>query len=246
MCPVRSSLALLVLAGCDVVAGVDVEVRPCDDGNDMFDGDPITIAAANAFSLSWDRDLVVYVLDALVYEQRLPDGDPQLIDLGIYTVEQVALAPEADALFYSSAIEPPLLAAALRIAPAQWTFDGAAPAGVYAGTPSSPEYGPRRVLVRMTVAGQVQEYVQDGNTWRSIGDAFPVGGTHAPNLTASGLDMVFSDTTGVYAAHRPSADAAFTEPTLLLAGEHSRPQLLDRCHELYVIDPDQVINRYDR
>ena len=240
----RSSLALLVLAGCDVVAGVDAEARPC--GDDMFDGEPVTITAANAFSLSWDRDVLVYVLDTFVYEQRLPDGDPQLIDLGIYPVEQVALAPEADAVFYSSALEPPELAAALRVAPAQWTFDGAAPAGTYAGTPSSPEFGPRRVLVRPVLAGSIQEFVQDGNAWVPVGDPLAIAGDHAPNLTASGLDLVFADTTGVYIAHRSNVDVAFGAPQLILGGEHARPQLLDRCRQLYVIDPDQVINRYDR
>jgi len=241
---VRSSLALLVLAGCDVVAGVDAEPRPC--GDDMFDGDPVTITAANAFSLSWDRDVLVYVLDALVYEQRLPDGEPKVIDLGIYPIDQLALAPEADALFYSSALEPPELAAALRVAPTQWTFDGAAPAGTYAGTPSSPEFGPRRVLVRQVLGGPIQEFVQDGNAWVPVGSPLAIAGDHAPSLTASGLDLVFADATGVYSAHRGSVEVPFGEPQLILAGEHARPQLLDRCHELYVIDPDQVINRYDR
>jgi hypothetical protein len=241
---VRSSLVLLALAGCDVVAGVDTEVRPC--GDDMFDGDPVTITAADAFSLSWDRDVLVYVFQAFVYEQRLPDGEPQMIDLGIYPIDQVALAPEADALFYSPALEPPELVAALRIAPTQWTFDGAAPAGAYAGTPTSPEFGPRRVLVRPVLAGPIQEYVQEGNAWVAVGSALAIGGDHAPNLTASGLDMVFADPVGVHIAHRRSVDVAFGEPQLILGGEHARPQLLDRCHELYVIDPGEVINRYDR
>ena len=238
-------LVVLACAGCDVVAGVDVAARPCDV--DTFAGAPVALVdGATSFSVSWDRDLLVYTEGAQVFEQALPDGEPQPIDLGIYPVFALALAPEADALFYSAAIEPPQLTAALRAGPTAWTLDGGAPIGSFAGTPSSPEFGPRHVLVRLTSPGDVQEYEQDGDTWRAVGEVHPVDGGFAPNLSASGLDVVFESLDGVFVAHRDHVGEWFGEATAILPGEHHSPQLLDRCRELYVIDPSLVLNRYDR
>jgi hypothetical protein len=240
---VRSSALLVLLAGCDVVAGVEIERAPCDAGT--FAGIPTSdVVAATGFSLSWDRDLLVYSDDRAVFQQRLPGGDPTPIDLGIYDVGELALAPEGDALFFTQQIEPPIVAAALRDG-TSWTFDGVAPAGSFAGTPSSPEFGPRRVLVRLAMGGAVQEYEQDGNTWVPVGPTQTVDSAIAPNLTPSGLDMVFASHDGVLVAHRASVGDWFGEPLLILPGEHQFPQLLDRCRELYTLD-DLVVRRYAR
>jgi len=240
---VRSSALLVLLAGCDVVAGVEIERAPCDAGS-FADIATTDVVAATGFSLSWDRDLLVYSGDGAVFQQRLPGGDATPIDLGIYDVGELALAPEGDALFYTRQIEPPVVAAALRDGTA-WTFDGVAPAGSFAGTPSSPEFGPRRVLVRLAAGGAVQEYEQDGNAWMPVGPTQAVDSAIAPNLTPSGLDMVFASSGGVLVAHRASVDEWFGEPLLILPGEHQFPQLLDRCRELYTLD-QLVVRRHAR
>ena len=239
----RSSALLVLLAGCDVVAGVEIERAPCDAGS-FADVATSDLVAATGFSLSWDRDLIVYLTDTGAFQQRLPGGDAIAIDLGIYDVGEPALAPEGDALFYTQQIEPPLVVAALR-AGTSWTFDGVAPAGSFAGTPSSPEFGPRRVLVRVAMGGAVQEYEQDGNAWVPVGALQAVDSTIAPNLTPSGLDMVFASRDGVLVAHRASVDEWFGEPLLIQPGEHQFPQLLDRCRELYTLD-QLVVRRYAR
>jgi hypothetical protein len=246
---VRSRLALagaalaLACGGCDAVFGVAVDSKPCDDGS-FAHAKPAELVAADSFSVSWDEDQIVYSVDGLVYQRALPDGTPVKIDVSIYPPAALALAPEGDALFLTAEEEPPLLQAATH--DATWTVDPIVPAGTTAGTPSAAEFGPRRVLVRQhAMDPDVQEYEADGAAWHPVGDPHPVAGERAPNLTPSGLDMVYADDTGVFVAHRATTDAWFGAAVQILPGRHAFPQLLGHCRALYAADAGMV-RRYDR
>jgi hypothetical protein len=92
-----------------------------------------------------------------------------------------------------------------------------------------------------------------GDGWQPVGDVRLIGGNYAPNLTPSGLDMLYQDDPGdgaaVFIAHRPSTAVWFGPPVAILPGVHSFPQLLDHCRSLYALDitvDEQVVRRYDR
>jgi hypothetical protein len=248
-------LALAAAGGCDLVLGVDGQTAPCGDES-FASAAPTDVVVADSFSLSWARDLIVYESNGRLYEKSLPGGEPTVVDAMVYTPVALALAPEGDALFATAQVETPFLMAAVRTGAASWKLDGVVPIGTIAGTPSAAEFGPRRVLVRLRpLLPEVQEYEADGNQWRPIGDTHAVPGDRAPNLTPSGLDMVYyydrpADQPGVYIAHRSSIEAWFGSPTAILPGTHTVPQLLGRCRSLYAADVEPganpVVRRYDR
>ncbi len=259
---VRAWAIVVCLAGCDGVFGLEADNGPCATG--LFDGAKTTdLRFAEAFSISWDRDLIVFTNAGLPFEQGLPDGKPTPLDIGPYTMTSISLAPEGDAMFYSAAVEPIELRAAVKRS-STWTDDALVPPGTFAGTPSADEFGPRRVLVRLFDAqNTVQEYEDQSGVWQPIGDVHTIpGAAVAPNLTPTGLDMVYAGVAsnglqGVFAAHRAATNVWFDAPQLILSGPHSSPQLLDRCHQLYVADPvvpampgpmggEDVVRRYER
>ena len=237
--------------GCNLVLGVERDTRPCGDES-FSNAAPSDVTAAELFSVSWDGDRMVYASGGVLYEQALPAGEPAAIDATLYPALALALAPEGDAMFITAQVEPPLLQAAVRSGPARWAPDAIVPAGALAGSPSAAEFGPRRVLVRLRFgAPEVQEYEADDNRWAPVGDIHAIGGTFAPNLTPSGLDMVYGDSSGdspaVFVAHRASTAAWFGAPVAIMAGAHAFPQLLDRCRALYTLDTtDHVVRRYER
>jgi hypothetical protein len=251
---------VLVLAcaagGCDLVFGVSDDAAPC--GDESFAGAVSTaIVTAQAFSVSWAGDRIAYEDSGVLRDRPLPDGAPRSIDLTVYDALEIALTPEADAMFFTANIEPPVLQAFVRSG-ASWLLDGVVPSGAIAGSPSAVEFGPRRVLVRIRqdLPG-VQEYEADGDHWRPVGDVHPVGGMQAaPNLTPSGLDMIYTeligDAPGVVVAHRPSTGAWFGAPRVILPGSYESAQLLGRCRTLYALDvrPElgagAIVRRYDR
>lgn len=211
------------------------ELRPCDDSS-FASAKPTHIVDAYAFSVTWERDRM-YFATGLTYEMSLPNGKPQAVDLGPYSADTLAVAPEGDGMFFTVAFEPPMLLGAVQTGSA-WASDPLVPLGTYAGTPTAAAFGPRRVLVRLRYSlSQVQEYEDDGNTWQPVGPVHSIPGDFAPNLTPAGFDMVYADHAGaVWIAHRPSVGEWFGDATMILDGQHQFPQLLDRCHELYVID----------
>jgi hypothetical protein len=240
------ALALVALCGCDAVLGLDDTPRACGDGT--FDAaTPVDVVHGETFSVSWDRDLVVYTALGIPYQQRLPDGQPEAIDLGVETPTSFALAPEGDAVMFSVVLDTPVVKAALRVGGATWNMRGLAPVGAYAGTPSADEFGPRRVLVRPSFESDLQEYEDQDGQWVAIGDLHALDGSFAPNLTPNGLDMVWSGAGAVVIAHRTTRDDWFGDPVQILAGAHIGPQLLDRCNQLFVADSDGgslVVRRY--
>jgi len=246
----RSSLILVLLAGCDSVFGLVDDPKPCQPAS--FDGmTPTTLAVADEFSVDWDQRFAVISMDGLMYEMELPAGELVAIDLGVYMDLGLSLSPEGDALFYTAQIEPVLLRGALRTAAARWTLDATVPRGSYAGTPSGDAFGPRHVLVRLrTNDADVIEYEDRDGVWMPVGDLHPVPGQRAPNLSPNGLVMVYAaqDALGehaIYAATRASRDEWFGNPQKILTGEYSQPQLLGKCHNLYV-DDGALLQRFDR
>lgn len=246
-------IALGGAGGCDLVFGVDADTAPCSDAS-FADATPSKVVDADTFSLSWARDRIVYGSAGSVFEMALPGGDPLPVETMPYTPNALALAPEGDAMFLTAEIEPPLLQAAVRTGGASWLLDAVVPPGAIAGTPSAAEFGPRRVVVRLHLnSPKVQEYEADGNRWRPVGDVHAIAGLHVPNLTPSGLDLVYDDAygdaPGVFLAHRASTDAWFGAPVAILPGLHLHPQLLGRCHTLYTADvmpgTNPVVERYD-
>ena len=253
-------LALLVgVCGCDVVAGLDEPTRPCTLSS-FASAKVSDVALGEQFSISWDLSLLVYSTSALRYEQKLPGGTALQIDLGEYDITGFGLDPEGDALFYTTATEPPILSASVRGAPGSWRADPIVPVGTYAGTPSADVFGPRRVIVRMRPAGDdVQEYEDDAGLWKPIGDAHTLPGAFAPNLTPNGLTAVWAmnlddGSQAIVGATRASTSDWFGSPVVLLPGMASSPQLLDRCEQLYVVEATApgiqpssgVIHRYAR
>jgi hypothetical protein len=253
----RSSLACLVAVlasgGCDRVFGLSGgELAPC--GDQSFEGaKATTIGPGDSFSVSWDRDRIVYSPnDGIAYEQALPDGAPHQIDLGPYPADVIALAPEGDAVFVTAILETPTLQASVRV-DGSWTEDPIVPVGTFAGTPTAAELGPRRVLVKLRITeAAVQEYEDQDGHWQPVGVPHDVPSTFAPNLTPAGFDMVYSDgsANAVVIAHRSSLDEWFGNPVVLLYGAHRFPQVLDRCHQLFVSETNALgraeVQRYDR
>jgi hypothetical protein len=250
-----AGLSLTAAGGCDLVFGIDDAAAPC--GDESFDTARVTdVLPADMMSISWTGDRMVYSQDGRLYEQALPDGEPRLIDAAQYPPGAIALAPEGDALFVTAEVEPLLLQVVVRGSDASWALDGIVPVGTLAGSPSAAEFGPRRVLVRLRAnLPEVQEYEADDNRWKPVGDPHAVPGVYAPNLTPSGLDMVYHDAEGdapaVYVAHRTSTAAWFGAPAAILSGTHVFPQLLGRCRTLYTGDSmagdlTRTVRRHDR
>lgn len=243
--------------GCNLVLGVSSETAPCDDAS-FAAAAGTRITRAEAFSVSWDQDQVLYSADGITYDRPLPSGDPIAVDAVLYVAMALALSPEGDAMFVTAEIEPPVLQAAIRSSATHWTTDAIVPRGTLAGAPSAAEFGARRVLVRLRVdQPAVQEYEAAGDHWQPIGDVHPIGGPAVPNLTPNGLDMVYEDADAsgpaVFVAHRRSIDTWFGDPVAILPGEHRFPQLLGRCRTLYALDTragdptsDLYVRRYDR
>ena len=239
--------ATILSGGCDLVIGLGGAPTPCDAVS-FATAQPVDVAPAEDFSISWDGSLVVYANNGLPVEQILPDGPPSPIEL-VYRFVGLSLAPEADALFFTALIEPLTLVGAVRDHAGAWQLTRAVPRGTYAGTPSADAeaYGPRRVLVRLRdSAPDVQEYEDDAGTWVAVGNIHAVDGRDAPNLTPNGLTMVYATDAGVFSAKRDSTSAWFGEPAMILPGAHTSPQLLGRCKQLYVIDNNQMVRRYDQ
>jgi hypothetical protein len=239
-------LALLVgvlCAGCDVIVGVDESPAPCGTAS-FAKAKQTVITPADDFSISWDLSFAVLVKNGWPYEMALPNGMPIDIDLGVYNDEGLSINPEGNAVFFTAMIEPAVLHAAVRTAPGMWKDDPIMPVGTFAGTPSADEFGPKRVLVLMqnVLSAQLQEYENDDGLWKPVGDAHPNVSDRAPNLTPNGLTMVYNDGTGaVGIATRKSTADWFGDPVTILrasqyADDHTAPQLLDQCRQLYVID----------
>lgn len=256
----RGVLAGLGLAigcgGCHIVFGVDADARPC--GDEPFSSAPIELDLpggfeVETFSVSWDRDRIVWETAGSLYEQALPGGEAVVIDPTVYNALAVALAPEGDAMFVTAQIEPPVLMAAVRSAAAGWVRDAIVPPGTMAGSPSAAEFGPRRVLVRQRFGRpEVQEYEAVDNRWQPVGDVHPIGGKYGPNLTPSGLDMLYAADAGdgpaVFIAHRASTAEWFGAPVAILPGAYEFPVLLNRCRSLYALDTSamHVVRQYAR
>jgi hypothetical protein len=238
-------LLLLALSGCDLVVGISDDPRPCDATT--FTGSGAPIIDADAFSIDWDQQFGVMSKSGLAFEYQLADGTQTPIDLGVYVPGEFALSPEGTGLFFTAETEPMMLVAAARKADTPWMMGGRTPAGTYAGTPSADAFGPRHAIVRVRPGDTaVQEFVDDNGVWKPIGDPHELAAIGAPNLTPSGLTMVFATGDGVYQATRSSRDVWFGEPTLVLAGMHRAPQLLGRCSNLYTVDGQSMVTRYDR
>jgi hypothetical protein len=242
----RSELVLLLaLSGCDLVVGISDDPRPCDVG--VFTGSGAPIVEADAFSIDWDARFAVMAHGGVTFEYSFEGGTKTPIDLGPYTPGSFALSPEGTGLLFTVQTEPPMLVAAARKDDQPWKMGGRTPAGTYAGTPSADAFGPRHALVRIhpnDVA--IQEFIDDSGIWTPVGDPHDLPGIGAPNLTPSGLTMVYATADGVYEATRSSRDAWFGNPVLVLPGMHHWPQLLGACSNLYVIDPSGMVTRYER
>jgi hypothetical protein len=246
----RSSVvALVALAGCDLVFGLDDKPEPCPLAS--FDGAaPTTITAAQHYSIDWDQTFAVISQEGASFEMALPDGAPTPTDLGLYMTLGLSLNPEANALFYTIMVEPMELKGALR-GDEGWRLDAVVPRGTFAGTPSADVFGPRRVMIReRELSADVQEFEDTNGVWKPIGAPLPIPGMLPPSLTPNGLTMVYAATDAegapmILAAQRSSVDAEFSAPTILLRGDYRAPQLCGMCQQLYVISgPDLV--RFDR
>lgn len=254
----RSSLAILALVaapGCDVVFGLDSDIGPC--GSSSFDGATETMVQpeTEVFSVTRDGDFGVFQQSGQLRQRALPDGELAPVDFSIYQAMQLGLSPEGDAMFFTAAIEPPKVFAGTHegLAPT-WDAAGVSFHGSSAGIPSAAEFGPRRVIVRETAdASTVQEYRQAGDAWEAVGDPHELLG-RAPNLTPSGLDIVFQDAAGIEIAHRASTDEWFGDPTVISTTEAAnQPVLVGRCTTLFVVHPyadgtmlKTGVFRYDR
>jgi len=242
-------LALLLgaLTGCDVVFGLDESPAPCGAAS-FANAKPHDVVTAAHASVSWDRTRAIISVDESPYEVDLPSGQPVPISIGPYSTFSLSLSPEGTSLLFSVELEPPELYAAVRgKAETDWHVDTNAPVGTFAGVPSADVFGPRRVLVRMGANGPLQEYEDDSGTWKPIGDRRDYAGEFAPNLAPNGLTMVYrgtqdDGTPAIFEAGRASTSSWFGAPTVILAGEHSDPQLLDQCHSLYAVDATDDVN----
>ena len=93
-----------------------------------------------------------------------------------------------------------------------------------------------------------EQQAADSDQQTAIGDPQTAPAVFAPNLTPSGLTMVYeqSDGSGVYIATRAALADRFGDATLILPGDHRAPQLLGACTALYTVDPPSDLVRYDR
>jgi hypothetical protein len=249
-------LVIACLGGCDVVWGLSGEPSACELG--AFDGEPVATATDGfRFTVSGDGERAILIEDeASVFEAELAIGDRQPVELPPYTPIAIALSPEGDLLFHSSAIEPTLLELAERTNGVWMKSDRVPPKGVFAGVPSSLAFGARRVIVRLRDTGtDVQEYVDDGAAWNPVGDPQPLPGSLAGNLTENGLTMTFLDVDpangepAIFAANRASVDDWFGAPVQLRAGTHETNggQLIGKttCDTLFVSEQG-ALRRFDR
>jgi hypothetical protein len=239
------ALVLSACTGCDAVFGLDESPAPCAPAS-FAQAKPTDVVAADHASVSWALDRAVISLNGLAYEVTLPSGQPAAIDIGPYMTHSLALSPEGTSLLFSIEEEPPRLYAADR-GTTGWNIDTNVPVGTFAGVPSADAFGPRRVLVRMRATGPMQEYEDDSGTWKPVGDLHDYDGQLAPNLAPNGLTMVYAGTQqdgtpAVFEATRANTGSWFGEPTAILPADASDPQLLDRCHSLYVVEPTGDVN----
>jgi len=250
------ALVLSALAGCDSVIGLDEPLPHCSGA--AFDTAKTTdIVSADDFSVSWSAQRGIVILSGVPYELSLADNTQTEIDLGVpYSAQSLALSPEGDSLLFTANIEPLTMYAALRSS-ATWRLDSNVPVGTYAGTPSEDAIGPRRILVRMRMGGELQEYEDQGGLWKPVGGQHDFGGLFSANLTENALTMVYQGTQddgtpAVFEATRTSTSDWFGTPKVILAGDHKEPQLVDTCHKLFVIDamPEDsyfpILRRYDQ
>jgi hypothetical protein len=252
---VRVAIVIIALAtsGCDLVFGLSGDPRACELGTfEGAFGTPILTTTDPAmgfdqFTVAWDETLAIVQANGLPYQLALPGTTLVPIDLGVYPSMTLALGADGDSLFYSAAIEPPLLQSARHTGDAAWEIGDAVPAGTYAGVPSSSEFGARRILVRLRDGlPDVQEYEEQKGRWVALGTSHAIDGGLAPNLTPDGLAMSYEAGGVAYAATRPTIGDWFGDPVALMAGGHRNPQLFDRCHRLYTLDGDGFVRRYDR
>jgi hypothetical protein len=110
--------------------------------------------------------------------------------------------------------------------------------------------------VRIRMGGELQEYEDQDGLWKPIGDTHEFNGLFSANLTENALTMVYAGmqddgTSAVFEATRASTSDWFGTPTMILAGDHHDPQLVDDCHKLFVVDPAtdggvfSVLRHYD-
>jgi hypothetical protein len=247
----RSSALLLALAGCDVVFQLDTEVRACESSpidpataTDLAPAELASIDAAQQFAIVRDPTLMLRQID-LASGEATAEG----LELGAYNALSLALVPEGDALFFTAAIEPPVLQGAVRDGDGWRTANDLLPTGTAAGTPSARAFGARRLLVRLVRdAADVQEFEEVEGRWRPVGSPLAMLGTDGPNLTPNGLTAVFTarspivgedgevTAAGIYLTSRAGIDAPFGPPSLILEGGYNSPQLLDQCKHLYAVD----------
>ena len=236
----RSSVLLLLLAGCDLAFGVGGDPSPCTLA--PFDDAPVDeLVAADDFSVDWDQTFAIVSRETGTVVWSFEGGEKP-IDLGVYVIAGFSLAPEGNALFYTAMIEPPLLQGAVRKGEA-WEVAPALPPGRFAGTPSADVFGPRRVLV--TVDGKLLEFEDDAGRWVAVGTEHMLEVSRAPNLTPNGLTAVYAGADGIYAMSRPTTNDWFGEPVKILASADRSPQLLGQCERLYTTH-DGVLRRYQR
>lgn len=249
------ALVLGALAGCDSVIGLDDPLPHCSAAT--FDAaKTVDIVSADDFSVSWSSQRGVVALSGSASEVSLADNSQTAIDLGVpYMPQSLALSPEGDALLFTASIEPLTMYAAVR-GDATWRLDPNVPVGTYAGTPSEDAIGPRRLLVRMRMGGELQEYEDRGGLWKPVGDQHDFAGLFSANLTENALTMVYAGvqddgSPAVFQATRESTSDWFGAPTVILTGDHKDPQLVDQCHKLFVVDPApegsyfSILRRYD-
>jgi hypothetical protein len=236
-------LIAALCGGCDAVFSVG-DTHACLVTS--FDhAKPEALLTAEYFSINWDENYAVLVDGGLPYEYHF-DGMPTPIDLGPTVQEDLALSPEGDGLFWTTAGDPFLLVGAASHDGTTWTTGTRVPRGTFAGTPSADGFGVRHVLVRLRYAQPaVQEYVDDNGIWMPTGDPHDMPGDWGPNLTPNGLTVVWDDADGVHEATRTSIDSWFGQDTLVLAGAHRTPQLLGHCETLYTVDSG-MLTRYRR
>ena len=249
------ALVLSALAGCDSVVGLDDPLPHCSAAT--FDTAKTTdMVSADDFSVSWSSQRGVVVLNAVATEVSLKDNSQTAIDLGVpYNLQALGLSPEGDALLFTANIEPLTLYAAVR-STSGWRLDPNVPVGTFAGAPSEDAIGPRRLLVRMREGGELQEYEDQGGLWKPIGAQHDFGGLFSANLSENALTMVYEGTQddgtpAVFEATRTTTSDWFGTPTVILAGDHRDPQLVNACHSLFVLDPPpdgsyfSILRRYD-
>jgi hypothetical protein len=263
----------LGLGACDAVWGLTGEPPRCDLGTGAFDGieaQDLKMTVED-YSVAVDVNRAIASLDGFSYEIDLEiNADPVKLELGEGFIQAgFGLAPEGDFLFFSNEIEPPDLGMAERTSEGWKVSTRQPPKGVHAGTPTAKLFGARRVLVKIgqegvvEQAGQVrdtQEYVEDGDSWRPVGDRQALATLFAPNLTPNGMTAVFveQDADGnsvVVIATRKHVSDSFTDRTVIFradAGSSVRTaqlrgdDVLDKeCSTLFV-DVGNQLQRFDR